>query len=105
MQIAGRICKVCERGIVFAREGKICPNCGAAMHLLCEPKTDCGVCGVPFQGWEPPEADPMGQALVPPAMRTGRSVGPGFAIGCAAVFVILLFLAYCFAYSLFKRGM
>ena len=105
MQIAGRICKVCERGIVFASEGKFCANCGTVMHLQCEPKTNCRVCGLPFQGWEPPEPDPMEEALVPPALRTGRSVGPGFAIGCAVVLALLLIAAYCFAYSLFRRGM
>jgi hypothetical protein len=105
MQIAGQICKVCEHSVVFANEAKFCANCGTVVHLQCEPKTNCCVCDLPFQGWEPPAVDPMGQALIPPALRSGTSGGPVFAIGCAVVFLVLVLIAYCFAHSLFWRGM
>ena len=92
MQIAGQTCKVCERTIVFASAGKYCAHCGTVVHLLCEPKAQCGVCGLAFQSWEPPEPDPRGQALIPRTLRFDTSGGVIAAIAFAAILVGLALL-------------
>lgn len=94
MQIAGSKCKVCERNIVFSNEGKFCAHCGAVVHLACESQAKCGVCGQPFQQYEPPQADPLSEAILPPALRSTKSGAPTFAILMAVVLAILVIVAY-----------
>jgi hypothetical protein len=76
MQIAGNACKICGRKIVFSNEGKFCANCGTSVHLGCEPEAKCDVCNQPLQHYEPPRADLLGQAILPPALRPAKSAGP-----------------------------
>ena len=76
MQIAGNTCKVCQRKIVFSNEGKLCAHCQTFVHLGCDAQPKCDVCGEPFQNYEPPEADPMRGAVLPPALRPAKSGGP-----------------------------
>jgi hypothetical protein len=80
MQIAGNTCRICDRGIILSSEGKFCPYCGTYVHLACEPRGKCDVCGQPYQIFEPPKADPLSDAVVPPALRPSRSGGPAFAL-------------------------
>ena len=94
MQIAGSKCKVCERNIVFSNEGKFCAHCGTVVHLACESQAQCGVCGQPFQQYEPPQADPLSEAILPPALRSAKSGAPTFAILMVVALAILLIVAY-----------
>src|SRR6266498_2668936 len=98
MQIAGSICKVCGRPIIFSSDGKFCPCCESAAHLLCEPADTCGICGEPFQFERTPKADPLAQALIPRALRPARSGGPFLAISAvlvfAAVYVIWMLITH-----------
>jgi hypothetical protein len=94
MEIAGSRCKVCKRTIVFADEGKYCVRCGTVVHLACESRAQCAVCGQPCELYEPPKADPMSQAIIPPALRSGRSGGPVFAIGAVVVLAALVLIVY-----------
>src|ERR1039458_2897285 len=93
MQIAGSKCKVCERNIVFANDGKFCAHCGTVMHLACEPQTKCSGCGQLFQQYEPSSVDPMRDALIPQVLRS-RSGGPVFAIVAAVFMLIVVLLIY-----------
>jgi hypothetical protein len=36
MQIAGSTCSLCGKKIVFAQNGKCCPDCGIMLHEVCE---------------------------------------------------------------------
>jgi hypothetical protein len=94
MQIAGNICRACGNGIVLSREGKFCPHCRAFVHLACEPLARCGVCGQPFEKFDPPSADPLVDALIPSALRPPRSGGSVFAVSMVLIvlFVLVLFL-------------
>jgi hypothetical protein len=94
MQIAGSSCKVCGRKIVFSNEGKFCVRCTTVVHIACDPRTECGVCGQPFQQYEPPRPDPVGDAVLPRALRSGRSGPLIFAILLMVMFAILAFYFY-----------
>ena len=100
MQIAGNRCKICERGIILSSEGKFCPRCGTCVHLACEPRGECGVCGQSYQNFERPKADPLSAAVVPPALRPG---GPTFAIIAGAVLLLLVVLGvYALTHQLLR---
>ena len=85
---------MCERSIVFSTEGKFCARCGTVVHLTCEAQARCGVCGQPYQPYEPPQADPLGEAILPPALRSAKSGAPTFAILVTVALAILLIVAY-----------
>ncbi len=89
MQIAGTLCKVCGRNIVLSSEGKFCPRCETAVHLTCEPQDSCATCGQPYQADKAPEADPLRDAVLPPALRPNRSGGPAFAVSVGVAFLLL----------------
>ena len=99
MQIAGNSCKICDRGIILSSEGKFCPRCGTCVHLACEPRDKCVVCGQPYQNFEPRKPDPLSEAVVPPALRPTKSGGPTLAILVGGVLLLLgvLFVVYAFA--------
>ena len=94
MQIADSKCRICERKIVFSDEGKFCAHCGSVVHLACAPQAECDRCNQPFRLYAPPEADPAGEAVIPPAMRTGRSGGPVVAVLLVMVLGILGIIAF-----------
>lgn len=96
MQIAGSTCKICNRGIVFADEGKFCAECGVVVHLDCECKPVCGVCGRPFQRYERAKPDPALEGMLPPALRAAKSSGPVFAISMTLAVVIWTLLLIVF---------
>lgn len=89
MQIAGTMCRACGQSIVLSDEGKFCARCGAAVHLTCEPKDNCAVCGQGYQAYERPESDPLRDAVLPPALRPSRSGGPAFAIAVGVAILLL----------------
>ena len=95
MQIAGNKCKVCDRNIVLSSEGKFCARCGTFVHLICEPEAKCGVCAQPFQHYERPRVDPLSEAILPRALRTGKSGAPLMAalILLPALIVIIVYYA------------
>ena len=92
MQVAGNKCKICERRIVFSNEGKFCAQCGVFVHLTCLPQAKCDICGQPFQHEESPSADPLRDAILPPALRPVNSGAPMLAIGLALVVLIIAVL-------------
>ena len=69
MQIAGNKCRVCERSIVLASEGKYCPTCGAFAHVACDELETCEACGHAFEHYERPKPDPLRDAIVPRGLR------------------------------------
>jgi hypothetical protein len=92
MQVAGNKCGACGRDIVLSSEGKFCPGCGAYAHLACEPDPQCHVCGQAFQYQESPKRDPLGEAIVPRALRPTNSFGPVlFLIAGLALLAIILY--------------
>jgi hypothetical protein len=104
MQIAGNKCKVCGRNIVFSSEGKLCACCGTFVHLTCELRGICDVCGERFHQYERPKADPMREAILPPALRPAKSGGPLLA-GLLILFTALLVgIAYYGLMALWASG-
>jgi len=95
VQIAGNRCKVCQKEIILSREGKACVQCGTVVHLACELRDRCDVCGQPYQNYEPPKADPLSEAVVPSALRPPKGGGPAFAIMLAGVILFLVVLLWC----------
>jgi ribosomal protein S27AE len=89
MQIAGSSCEVCGRSVTFSVDGKFCARCGTVMHLGCEPRASCGVCGQPFQSYEQPKAEPLNEALVPRSLRPVGSGGAALAM-CLGAGLLLL---------------
>src|SRR4051794_29598292 len=89
MEIAGTKCRECGHKIVLASEGKVCAQCGTTVHLACEPRDTCAVCSQPYQLFERPKADLLSEAVLPPALRSGRSGGPSFAISAGILFLLL----------------
>jgi hypothetical protein len=89
MEIVGTKCRECGQNIVLASEGKSCAQCGIAVHLICESQDACAVCGQPYQVFERPKADLLSEALLPPALRPGRSGGPALAISAGVLFLLL----------------
>ena len=94
MQIAGSACKICERNIVLALDGKFCLHCSAVVHRACDPRAKCHVCGQAFQGYERPSVDPIREAIVPRALRGGRNASTAVALLCAGVAGIIVILCY-----------
>jgi hypothetical protein len=100
MQIAGNNCRICGGNIILSRDGKFCAHCQTAVHLRCEPRSECGVCGQTYQDYEAPKADPLREAVLPRALRPARSGGPVFAITAAVLFALLtMMLWYIFAHG------
>ena len=93
MQIAGQICNVCGKKVVFAGEGKSCRRCDRVVHLVCE-GTACAVCGAALEGYI--RADGFQNATVPRALRPGKTGAAGFAI----LFIFLLVLLAVYAMTL-----
>jgi|SRR5579859_1248940 len=96
LQIAGMDCNVCRQSIVIATEGKFCPHCQAAVHIACEPRDTCCVCGQAYRYQERPKVDPLTEAIVPRALRPARS-GAGalavFIMGTLSVVILVIWFA------------
>ena len=95
-QIPGNNCQVCGQDIVLAAEGKSCPHCQTAVHLACEPRDTCTVCGQAYRLQERPQVDPLREAIVPPALRPARSGAPALAIfimAALALGILIIWLA------------
>jgi hypothetical protein len=101
MQIAGNKCRVCHQNIVLSVEGKCCVRCGTFSHIACAPADKCDACGEALEGYEPPRADPMRQAVLPPGLRPPRDGGPVLAL--AALGLSLVFLA-CYVLQTLTTG-
>jgi hypothetical protein len=99
MQIAGDNCKLCGRKIILSKEGKCCVQCGTAVHLACEVRPNCDLCGQPYQGYEPPKPDPRSEAFVPSALRPAKSSGPVLLLAAGLVLLFSL-LCYCINHAL-----
>ena len=95
MQLAGRICSMCGKKIVFADEGRICLHCNRVVHIRCEGSV-CSVCGATLAGFVRPETDALRDALVPRALRAGKTGAAAFAV----LFIFLLVLLAFYAISL-----
>ncbi len=95
MQIAGSKCTVCGCSIVLSREGKFCARCGTCVHLKCEPRERCGVCGQPLRSEALPDADPFRDAILPRALRPSKG-GP---LTAALLIIVpaLLLMIFCYA--------
>lgn len=102
MEIAGKMCKVCGSPVVLVTEGKVCPQCGAVVHMECEPGVVCRLCGLPFEIFTPGKIHPRSQAVVPSALRPSSSGGPVFVVGLvlilAFVLMLLLFITHGHAF-------
>ena len=94
MQIAGTRCKACGHNVVLSSEGKFCLRCGEVVHLACEPRDTCGVCGQQYQTDERPKTDPLRDAILPPALRSATSGGPAFAISGGVAFALLAIIVW-----------
>src|SRR4051812_3903188 len=94
MQIAGNQCKTCGTTIVLSREGNHCRHCRTYSHITCEPGGNCSVCGKPLEQYERPQADPVGEAVLPRSLRSAGTGGPALAIGMIFLFAVLVFLFY-----------
>jgi hypothetical protein len=95
MQIAGSKCERCGHKVILSSEGKSCAQCKTVMHFTCEPASVCEVCGQLFEGYEAAKPDPLGDGLLPPALRPARSGGPALAIlvgGGLALLGIIIWL-------------
>jgi hypothetical protein len=100
MQIAGNKCKICGFNIILSTEGKYCAQCGILVHVACEPRPNCDLCGQPYHGYEPPEANPRSEAFVPSALRPAKSAGP---ILLLVAGIALLFSLLCYFVNLACR--
>jgi len=101
MQIAGNKCKVCKRNIVLSTEGKFCARCGTVVHRTCEAQAKCEVCGDAYQAYERPKADPLDEAILPPALRPAKSGGPTLALLLTtALGLLVIILWYAIEYAL-----
>jgi len=98
MQIAGRRCRICERNIILASEGKFCAHCAAVVHLAREPRATCEVCGQPFHDFQKPKPDPISEAILPRALRPAKDGGPMVA-ALLIIVTLLAFLFICFLLS------
>ena len=96
MQIAGNTCKLCERRIILSIEGKFCAPCGTVAHLTCEPRAQCNVCDQLYQFFEPAKADPMADAVLPPALRPTSS---GIPMTAALLMLLLFFMGIILCYA------
>lgn len=91
MQLAGRKCNLCGEKIVFADEARFCSRCDTVVHLGCDEGV-CSVCGTTLTGYVPPKADALNDAIVPRALRPGKTGAAAFAI--LILFLVVLFVLY-----------
>jgi hypothetical protein len=103
MQIAGIACKVCKQNIILSSEGKFCRSCRTTVNFTCEPQDSCAVCGQAYEVDKGPEADPLRDAALPPALRPNRSGGPAFAISVGAAFLLLAVIIWLIEYLLSRE--
>ena len=98
MQIAGRTCVACGKGITFSADGKCCPSCGAAVHQACESRDTCRRCGQGYEKYRPPTVDPARDAVLPRELRKSTTAVSGaFAIfGAVLLFLFLLLMLLWF---------
>lgn len=94
LQIAGSTCKVCGCNVTFSSEGKFCGHCRTVVHLQCEPRATCEVCGQILQNYEPPQTDLLSTALLPRALRPAPSGGPALAIFVGGLLAFLAVLVW-----------
>jgi hypothetical protein len=93
MQIAGSICSLCGKRIVFSQDGKCCPDCGIIVHRSCESRNSCERCGRAYQAYEPPIVEAASEAVVPKGLRDS-STGVTIAIMVLVVAIILALLVW-----------
>jgi len=100
-QIAGSTCKICERQIVLATEGKFCAHCSSFVHHACLHQDKCDICGQAFQSHEYSVRDPLRDAIIPYALRPGNSRISVAVILLAGVVGLMIFvLLYSLTYGL-----
>src|SRR5215467_7872706 len=99
MQIAGNKCKVCGKEIILSSEGKFCARCEVVTHLTCEMRTNCDVCGEPYQAYERCKADPKSEGLLPRALRPVNLGAP------VLMFIAVLAFLIMVALYLIKEGL
>jgi len=87
-QIAGNRCQICGQNITLSSEGKFCTHCQTVVHLACESRGTCQVCGQSYRFYERPEFDPLSEAVVPRALRPAK----GGAMALAVFMTVLLAL-------------
>lgn len=104
MQIAGTECRFCRQKIVLSTEGKYCEHCSVVVHRNCEPSDTCSVCGQSFHFYERPAVDPIGDAIVPRALRATKSSGPLFVVGVLVIVLVLALILWVFI-AVFFGGM
>jgi len=95
---------VCSRNIVLSSDGNFCAHCGTYAHITCDPSDNCSVCGQPFQRQERPEDDPITDAILPRALRRGKSGGPALVAGLMVVLGLLVYIAFCMLVQTFSHG-
>lgn len=100
MQIAGNKCKICGLKIVLSSEGEYCSRCHTFAHSACEPGEMCSACGNRLDQYEPPEAAPARDAILPRSLRPAGSGAAALAIG----FMLLFALAILLFFSCMRDG-
>jgi predicted nucleic acid-binding Zn ribbon protein len=99
MQIAGNQCKVCGHSIILSTEGKFCARCRIFVHLRCVPHEICDVCGEPFEHDQPPESDPLRDAILPRSLRPFRAGG---SLVAAVLILFVVFLFFIIRYGFIR---
>jgi hypothetical protein len=94
MEVAGNMCAVCGRKVVFAQDGKYCLICRNVVHQSCDAQSDCPRCGRTYEIQRIPDPDPVREAVLPRSLRPASSAGPIAMLFVAAV--LFLFLALMF---------
>jgi hypothetical protein len=90
MEIAGYKCTICAAKIVFSNEGKACVQCGTFVHVTCEPRANCAVCGQLFHNFEPANPEHSSDAFLPRALRPAKGGGWAIAVLGAAILAIFV---------------
>ena len=96
MQIAGSVCKICQRQIVLSIKGKFYARCRTLVHMACDDRLNCDVCNQPFQQYERPAYDPISDSTIPHTLRPGAGGPTAVAVLCLG-FGVLLIIVLAFA--------
>ena len=79
---------------MLSSDGKFCVRCGTYVHLACETRGNCDVCGQPFQEYEPAKTDLMRDAILPRNLRESRSTSPMGAVLIMGIMLIVVVIIY-----------
>ena len=101
IQVAGDTCVICGNKIVFAQDGKCCPNCGIVVHCACDSENNCDRCGGAYQNYEHPTGDPAREAFVPRSLRPG---GNSVTVAVAIMGALLFLFAFLVLWVFYLRG-